>query len=58
MWNKIKNIFLSILEGIAEGKRYRMYGHDKWYINYYLSQSVDSADFKKRQEDLMIRGYL
>jgi hypothetical protein len=58
MWNKIKNVFTGILEGIAEGKKYKLYGHDQWYTNYYLSQSTDAADLKKRQEDLRARGYL
>ena len=58
MWTKIKNVIAGILEGIAEGKRYKLQGHDEWYRNYYLSQSVDKADLKKREEDLKARGYL
>ena len=58
MWKKVKNVFTGILEGIAEGKRYKLEGHDEWYRNYYLSQSVDAADFEKRQLDLKSRRYL
>lgn len=58
MWTKIKNVIAGILEGIAEGKRYKLQGYDEWYRNYYLSQSVDTADLKKRQESLRARGYL
>ena len=58
MWTKIKTVVTGILEGIAEGKQYKLYGHDEWYRNYYLSQSVDKADLKKREEDLKARGYL
>ncbi len=58
MWKKIKTVIAGILEGIAEGKRYKMYGHEEWYRNYYLSQSVDAADLKVRQQTLKARGYL
>jgi len=58
MWKQIKNIITGILEGIAEGKRYKMYGHEEWYRNYYLSQSVDAVDLEARQKNLKSRGYL
>ena len=58
MWKQIKNIITGILEGIAEGKRYKMYGHEEWYRNYYLSQSVDAVDLEARKKNLKSRGYL
>lgn len=58
MWNTIKEVFLGILEGLTQAKRYKLYGHAQWYTENYLAQSVDAADLKKRQEDLRAKGYL
>jgi hypothetical protein len=51
---KIKDFFVSLLEGIQDAKTYKAKG----FAEYYLSKSVDHRDLEHRQKELVKRGIL
>lgn len=53
MLTTIKNVLIGLFEGIVSAREYTATRQ----IHRYLSQSVDHADLKLREESLRVRGY-